>query len=102
MKIYKFGEWKELNENTVVFVGRSGSGQTLFGEPAKLNKVTDKHLEFVTDSGAVVKTNHDMNTIGKAKKANYWVGFGDRTNCEHTIIEKVSYWNDKKLCLENK
>lgn len=102
MMVYKFGEAVELDENTEIFVGRCGSGHTVFGERAKFTKALAKHLVFTTESGAIVKTNYNMNTVGKASKEGYFVGLGDRTNDENVIHENVRYWNDKKLCFETK
>ena len=101
MKIIRFGKEIEL-ENTEFYVGKCGSGHTVFGERAHFTRATAKHLIFTTESGAIVKTDYQMNTIGKANKAHYFVGIGDRTNEENYIRQSVNYWNDKKLCFENK
>ena len=91
IKIFKNGKMLEINENTEFFVGRCSSGHTVFGERAYLTKVTANHLVFTTESGSIVKTNSNMNTIGKAKKEGYWVGLGDRTNDKNVIHERVKY-----------
>ena len=93
---------KELNKNTEFFVGKCGSGNTVFGERAHFTKATKQHFVFTTESGAIVKTDMYMNTVGKAQKAHYWVGFGDRTNDDNVIHSTVMYWNDKKCCFEYK
>ena len=80
MTIVRFGKVIELNKNTEFFVGKCGSGNTVFGERAHFTKATKQHFVFTTESGAIVKTDMCMNTVGKAQKAHYWVGFGDRTN----------------------
>ena len=102
MTLFRFGKMYELDETTELFVGKCGSGHTVFGERAHFTKATKQHLVFTTESGAIVKTDMYMNTIGKAAKEDYWVGFGDRTNDENVIHQNVRYWNHKKLCFENK
>lgn len=103
LKVWKLGKFVEIDENTEFYVGRCGSGHIVFGERAKLHKVLAKHLVFITESGALVKTTIDtMNTVGKAAKEHYWVGLGDRTGMDNYINEHVKFWNDKKLCFEYK
>jgi predicted fused transcriptional regulator/phosphomethylpyrimidine kinase len=101
MTITKFGQEIEL-ENTEFYVGKCGSGHAVFGERAHFTKATAKHLVFTTESGAIVKTDYTLNTIGKARRAHYWVGIGDRTNEENYIHQSVSYWNAEKCCFEKK
>ena len=101
MRLVKFGRIYD-SETTEFFVGRCGSGRTIFGERAYFTKALKNHLIFTTESGSIVKTDCYMNTVGKAKKEGYWVGIGDRTNDKDTIHESVRYWNDKKLCFEHK
>lgn len=91
-----------LTENDTVFVGRCGSGRTVFGEKAHLSKILKNHLVFTTESGAQVKTNLDAWTVGKANNAGYFVALRDMTNEENVIYQKVHYWNSKKLCMEYK
>lgn len=102
MKIWKETKWIEVNENEVFFVGRCGSGHTVFGERAYFTRATKQHLIFTTESGSIVKTNDSLNTIGKANKEGYFVSIGDRTDNENIIHERVKYWNDKKICFEYK
>lgn len=103
LRVWKLGEFIEIDENTEFYVGRCGSGHTVFGERAKLHKVLAKHLVFITESGALVKTTIDtMSTVGKAKANDYWVGLGDRTDNPNYIYQPVHYWNEKKLCMEYK
>lgn len=102
IKVFKNGNWIEISSEMDFYVGRCGGGRTVFGEKAKLTNVTAKYLVFTTESGSIVKTDDNMNTIGKAKKARYWVGFGDRTGMPNYINERVKFWNDKKLCFEYK
>lgn len=103
MRIWKNGEFVEINFETEFYVGRCGSGHTVFGERAKLHKILTNHLVFKTESGSLVKTTIDtMRTVGKAAKENYWVGLGDRTGQPNYINERVHFWNDKKLCFEYK
>lgn len=89
-----------MKEGTKVFVGRCGSGHTVFGEMAVFSHETATQFVFVTKSGSIVKTDKNMNTVGKAKKEGYFVS----TNIDwpDAIKERVHYWNEKKLCMEYK
>jgi len=89
-----------LTSNDTVFVGRCGSGRTVFGERAYLSKVLKNHLVFTTESGTQVKTNLDGYTVGKAK--DYFVALRDMTDEENVIHDRVHYWNNKKCCIEYK
>ena len=100
--VWRNGEFVEISDETEFYVGRCGSGRTVFGESAKLHKILNNHLVFITKSGSFVKTDMNMNTVGKASKENYWVCIGDRTNNPEYINERVHYWNEKKLCIEYK
>lgn len=102
LRVFKLGEFIEINDEMDFYVGTCGSGRTVFGEKAKLTRTTANHLIFTTESGTIVKTNYNMTTIGKAAKNNYWVGVGDRTNEPNYINQRVHYWNDSKCCFEYK
>lgn len=56
MKILYHGEFITLNEGDEVFIGRCGSGHTLFGEPGKFVGTTNRHMIFKSASGKTVKT----------------------------------------------
>lgn len=60
-------------------------------------------MVFVTDSGAVVKTAVDniQQVVGKAAKAGYFVSLITEGR-DNLIHRNVSFWNEKKLCFENK
>lgn len=105
MKVWFFNECIDIEIGQKVLIARYGSGHSYFGEFGKFERATDSHLVFVTDSGAIVKTEREsLNTIGKAKKAGYWVStrVEDRENDKNFIKLPVSYWNNKKCCLEYK
>lgn len=99
---YKGPEHITITSDTTVFVGRCGSGLTVFGERAYLTKILKRHLVFTTESGAIVKTDFDAHTVGKAFKEHYFVALRDMTNEEHVMHHEVSYWNNKKCCFEYK
>lgn len=103
MKVLNNGKLVEVKLGQKVLVARCGSGRTIFGEFGKLDRVTKNHMVFVTDSGAVVKTAVDniQQVVGKAAKAGYFVSLitEGRDNLIHL---NVSFWNEKKLCFENK
>lgn len=102
-RIFEDREWMIIDENTDFYVGRCGSGHTVFGEPAHLFKILKNHLVFKTDSGALVKTTKGyLRTVGKAANNGYWIGLGDRTGQPDYINWDVAYWNEKKLCFDYK
>ena len=102
--VWNNGELKEITSEMDYFVGSCGSGRTVFGENAKLVRITKQHLVFETESGSVVKTEiNTLNTVGKARKEGYFVSIGKRDYESKNIIQSiVSYWNDKKLVMEYK
>lgn len=100
-KVWNFGEFVDVEFGQKVLVARCGSGRSYFGEFGKIARATDKHIIVVTDSGAVVKTDMDLNAVGKAAKAGYFVSLRVDGR-EDMIHECVKYWNKKKMCLENK
>ena len=104
INIWTNGKWEKINNQMDFFVGRSGSGHTVFGENARLFKVNKNSLVFKTESGSLVKTEREsLNTIGKARKEDYFVSMGKRNYEDKNIIrETVSYWNEKKVTFEYK
>ena len=102
MKVWNLGKFVDIEIGQKVLTARCGSGRFYFGEFGKIVRVTNKHIVVVTDSGAVIKTDIEtLNTVGKAKKAGYFVSLhiDGREDMTH---ECVNYWNEKKLCFENK
>ena len=102
MKVWNLGSFIDVEIGQKVLVARCGSGHTYFGEFGKLVRTTKNNLVFETESGAIVKTSIDtLNTIGKAAKAGYFVSL-HIDGREDMIHERVMYWNEKKMCFENK
>lgn len=102
MKVWNLGKLVDVKIGQKVLVAKCGSGKSYFGEFGKIARATSKHIVVITDSGAVVKTNIEtLNTIGKAAKAGYFVSL-HIDGREDMIHDNVTYWNEKKLCLENK
>lgn len=106
MKVWNDGKFVEVEIGQRVLVATCGSGRSYFGELGKLDRVTSSHMVFVTDSGAVVKTKVDaygatLQTVGKAAKNHYFVSLIVEGR-EDMIHQNVRYWNEKKLCFENK
>ena len=101
MKVWDFGKFVDVELGQRVLVAKCGSGTSYFGEFGKIERTTKKHIVVVTDSGAVVKTDMDLNAVGKAAKAGYFVSLRVDGR-EDMIRSNVMYWNEKKLCLENK
>lgn len=104
VKVWNNNEWITINKEMKFFIGRCGSGRTVFGENANLFKINKNNLVFKTESGSLVKTEVDsLHTIGKAKKEGYFVSIGGRDYEDTSIIKnKISYWNDKKATFEYK
>ena len=102
--IWNNGGLKEITSEMDYFVGSCGNGRTVFGENAKLVRTTKQHLVFETESGSIVKTEIDaLNTVGKARKAGYFVSIGKRDYESKYVIQSiVSYWNAKKSVMEYK
>ena len=75
MKVWNCGKFEDIEIGQKVFVGHCGSGRTVFGEYAILERTTTKHLVFKTESGATIKTDiENLNkVIGKAGKQGNWV-----------------------------
>lgn len=102
MKVWDYGKFVDVELGQRVLVAKCGSGTSYFGEFGKIERTTKNNIIIVTDSGAVVKTKIDsLNTIGKAAKAGYSVSLRIEGR-EDMVHSKVMYWNEKKLCLENK
>lgn len=102
MKVWNLGKFVDVEIGQKVLVARCGSGKSYFGEFGKIARTTNKHIVVVTDSGAIVKTDIDtLNTIGKAAKNHYFVSLIVEGR-EDMIHQNVRYWNEKKLCFENK
>lgn len=103
-RIWHGREMINLEIGQEVTVLRCSTGHYKFGEPATLTKITDKHLVFTTESGAIAKTKADNlhHTIGKAEAAGYFVSLRSFDSFTQMMREKVSYWNSKKRAFENK
>lgn len=106
MKVWFYGEWKEIEIGQKVLVAYCGSGKSYFGEFGKFVKTTKSHMVFETESGAIVKTKIDNihEVIGKAAKENYFVSLAveGREDDKNFIHQKVRFWNSKKCCFESK
>lgn len=75
MKVWSCGKLNEINIGCKVLVFSVGSGRTYFGEFAILERTTEKHLVFKTESGVVIKTDKENlhKVIGKAGKQGFVV-----------------------------
>lgn len=102
MKIWNGDKFVNVELGQRVLIAKCGSGKSYFGEFGKIARTTKKHIVVVTDSGAVVKTDIEtLNTVGKAAKAGYFVSLRVDGR-EDMTYSTVTYWNEKKLCFENK
>ena len=103
MKVWNCGKFIDVELGQRFLVATCGGGHSIFGEYAVLDRITEQHLVFVTDSGTVVKTAKDNlhHVVGKAAKANYFVSASIERN-DNFIVSRVHYWNDKKRCIEYK
>lgn len=103
LKVWYNGNSEIVKIGQEVTVFRSGSGLSVFGEKGKIARTTKNNIVIETESGAIVKTEIDtLNTIGKARKNDYVVSLQSIDKFNHIIASKVTYWNEKKLILENK
>lgn len=106
MKVWFNGNFVDMQVGQKVLVARCGLGRTYYGEFGTLTRTTGRHLVFVTESGAIVKTAIDnlSHVVGKAKNEGYFVSiFVDgRKEDPDFIHQNVRFWNEKKLCFENK
>lgn len=102
MRVWFNGNFENVEMGQRFFVGRCGSGHTVFGEYATLTGTTTKHLVFTTESGSIIKTSIDNihKVVGKAGREGYFVS--PKTEDREFIRERVKYWNTKKCCFEYK
>lgn len=102
MKVWTFGKYEDFEIGQRVFVGRCGSGRSVFGEYATLTRTTKRHLVFTTESGSIIKTAIDnLNKVsGKAEKAGYFVS--SKVEGREFCKARVHYWNSNKCCFEYK
>ena len=92
MRSYHYGRYVDIEVGQEVTIARSGSGHSVFGEPAFLERTTKQHLVFKTESGETVKCRIDnmSEVVGKAKQGGYFIilrKFEDVTN-----IIRSSVW----------
>lgn len=104
MLVWFNGKFHDMQIGQEVTVFRCGSGKTTYGESARLDSANSKNLIFVTDSGAVVKTDKENlhKTVGKAAKEGYVVTLKSIDQFAEMIIENVTYWDEKKCIFVNK
>lgn len=106
MKVWNNGTFENMEIGQRVLVAYCSSGRSYFGEFATLTRITARHLVFVTESGAEVKTAADnlSHVVGKAAKEHYWVS--TKINARETdpafIKTPVSFWDEKKRQLVKK
>lgn len=98
MKVWFCGKYIDMHIGQEVTVFRLGSGHTVFGEPAFLDKVLAKHLVFKTQSGAVVKTDKENlnKVVGKAAANHYCVSIKQVADFEDLIHQNVYFWDTKR------
>lgn len=91
MKTFHYGDYINIEIGQEVTIARSGSGHTIFGEPAVLERTTKQHLVFKTESGKTVKCPIDnmSYTIGKAK--DYFIILKKFEDVENIIRSTVTF-----------
>lgn len=101
-RVWWSGGLRTIKTGDKVFVGRCGSGRTVFGEFGTLVGATKTQLIFKTDSMAMIRTSRDNlhKVIGKFRKEGWWVSLA--TDREDFIQEAVTYWDEKLLCFKNR
>ena len=101
MKVWNYGKFINVEIGQRFLIASCGSGHSIFGEFATLERTTKQHLVFVTESGSVVKTAKDNLSHVVGKFENYFVS-PNIENRENLIKQRVYYWNNKKCCMEYK
>lgn len=87
-KVWNNGQWTTATEGQEVFVGRTSSARSVFGEKAVLKRATKTQLVFETVSGQIVKTGiEDLEVKGKLGKQRWFVSLNK--------FEEGSYINTK-------
>lgn len=88
MKVWWNGKFENIEIGQKVFVGHCGSGHTVFGEYATLERTTTRHLVFKTDSGATIKTAIDNlhQVIGKTGKQGNFVSLATKRDFIHSPL----------------
>lgn len=87
------------------FIGRCGSGTSVFGENGKVTKITSKYIYCTSESGSVLRYDVEkQDTIGKWRKDFYFINL-NRTrdyNDKNVCKMRPSVWNSEKCELEYK
>ena len=88
MKVWTSGKYENIEIGQKVFVGHCGSGHSVFGEYATLERTTKQHLVFKTESGATIKTAIDnlCQVIGKAGQQGNFVSLGTEREFIHSPL----------------
>ena len=87
----RLGNTHILDNTETYFISRSGGIVSEYGEPAKLVEAQEKHLIFKTESGETFKTDYQLRTVGKAKKAGYEFTPHDLSNEKYMKRSKVTF-----------
>lgn len=98
MKVWYNGKHIELEIGQTVTMCRVGGfSHGLFGESGKLNRITKRHLVFVSDSGGEIKTKIDnLNyVVGKANEEGWFISLKPFEELD-IIYERVKFWDRKK------
>lgn len=98
------GKFIEVEIGQKFLIARVSSGRSYFGEYATLERVTERHFVFITESGSQVKTAKDNLHKVVGKFGDYFVspnveGRDEDPNFHH---ERVHYWNNNKCVMEYK
>ena len=93
MIIFHYGNIINIEIGQEMTVARCGSGRTVFGEPAVLERTTKQHLVFKTESGKTVKCpiNNMSRTVGKAERAGYSIITRKFEDVENIIRSSVMF-----------
>ena len=91
VRTFYYGDFINMEIGQEVTVARCSSGHTKFGEPALLDRMTKQHLVFKTESGKIVKCDIEnmSQTVGKAKKAGYFIIVRKFEEIDNMIHSKV-------------
>lgn len=91
MKVWNCGEFIDVEIGQRFLIASCGSGRTYFGEYATLTRTTKKHLVFITESGAQVKTSIESLDWVTGKHAGCFVtpNIEGRENDKNFIKSKI-------------
>ena len=87
------------------FIGKCGSGTSVFGENGKVTRITEKYIYCTSESGSVLKYDIEKrHVIGKWRKNYYFIHLNSKRdyNDKNTCKMRPGVWNSEKCIMEYK